>query len=66
MDARRLGQAGLTGWRRRLSERIAAPVARRTPFTADTVLALFGLFSIVLSLRRLIHMARSLARELRS
>ena len=66
MDATRVGQAGLTGWRRPLSERVARAIARRTPLTSEAVLGLLGALSMALAVRRLVTMGRTLRRELRS
>ena len=64
MDATKLGQAGLVGWRRKVGERIAEPVSRRTRLTADQVMAAVGAVFLVLTIRRLIRMARA-ARQAR-
>ena len=60
VDAKSLGQAGLTGWRRAAAERVAAPIAGRTRLSFDTVLAVLGAVSLVLTLRRLPQVARNL------
>ena len=64
MDATKLGQAGLVGWQRKVGERIAKPVSRRTRFTSDQVMAAIGAVFVILEIRRLIRMARA-AREAR-
>jgi hypothetical protein len=64
MDANKLGQAGLVGWRRKVGERIAEPVSNRTRLTSDQVMAAIGAVFFVLTVRRLIRMARA-AREAR-
>ena len=64
MDATKLGQAGLVGWQRKVAERIAEPVSRRTRLTSDQLLAVIGAVFLVLELRRFIRMARA-AREAR-
>ena len=64
MDANKLGQAGLVGWRRKVGERIAEPVSRRTRLTSDQLMAVVGAVFLVLELRRFIRMARA-AREAR-
>ena len=58
MEATRLAQALLTGWRRKLGERLAYPIARRTRLQREQVLALLGLASLVLTVRRLVDSAR--------
>jgi hypothetical protein len=64
MDANKLGQAGLVGWRRKVGERIAEPVSRRTRLTSDQLMAVVGAVFLVLELRRFIQIARA-AREAR-
>jgi hypothetical protein len=64
VDARKLGQAGLVGWRRRVGERIAAPLSRYTRLTLDQALALVGAVFFALTLRRFVRMLRA-AREAR-
>jgi hypothetical protein len=64
MDANKLGQAGLVGWRRQVGERIAAPVSRHTRLTFDQVMAAVGAVFLFLTVRRLVRMARA-AREAR-
>jgi hypothetical protein len=59
MDATKLGQAGLVGWRRTVGERIAEPVSRRTRLTFDQVLAVVGAVFFVLTVRRFFRMARA-------
>jgi hypothetical protein len=45
-----LGQAGLTGWRVTVADRVASPVAGRTPASEDQVRAAVGAVSFALSL----------------
>lgn len=59
MDAVKLGQAGLVGWRRKVGERIAEPVSRRTRLDFDQVLALVGVIFVAITIRRVIRMART-------
>jgi hypothetical protein len=58
MDANKLGQAGLVGWRRQVGERIAAPISRHTRLTSDQVMAAVGAFFLFLTVRRFFRMAR--------
>ena len=44
-----LGQAGLQGWREKVADGIAEPVARRAPLEPDQVRALLGVVFFVLS-----------------
>jgi hypothetical protein len=47
--ATRLGQAGLQGWREKVADGIAEPVARRAPLDSEQVRALLGAIFFVLS-----------------
>ena len=64
MDTVKLGQAGLVGWRRRVGERIAEPVSRRTRLEFEQVLAIVGVVFFALTVRRFFRMLRA-AREAR-
>ena len=64
MNAQKLGQAGLVGWRRQVGERIARPIAKRTGLTVDQVLAVVGAIFLALTVRRFVRMLRA-AREAR-
>ena len=44
-----LGQAGLQGWRAKVGEQLAEPLAKRTPADADQVRAAVGALFFVLS-----------------
>jgi hypothetical protein len=56
--ATRLGQAGLRGWRAKVADGIAEPVARRAPLDADQVRALLGGVFFVLSV---LYVAKTIA-----
>ena len=62
MDANKLGQAGLVGWRDMVGERIAGPVSRRTRLSFDQVKALVGAVFLVMTVRQFIRMAREASR----
>jgi hypothetical protein len=64
VDAQKLGQAGLVGWRRKIGERVAEPVSRRTGLSFDQALAIVGGLFFVLTVRRLVRMLAA-AREAR-
>jgi hypothetical protein len=49
MDAKRVGQAGLAGWRAKVADAVAAPVARRSGLDADQVRAAVGALFFALS-----------------
>jgi hypothetical protein len=59
MDANKLGQAGLVGWRRQVGERIAAPVSRHTRLTFEQVMAAVGAVYMFLTVRQAFRMARA-------
>ncbi len=64
MDKTKLGQAGLVGWRRKVGERVAEALSRRTRLTLDQALAVVGAVFFALTLRRTVRMLRA-AREAR-
>ncbi len=53
------GQAGLTGWRETLADRVASPVAAKTPASEDQVRAIIGAAFFLLSVY---YVATSIAR----
>jgi hypothetical protein len=61
MDVKRLGHAGLHGWRAKLADR----VAKRAPVADDVARAALGVFFFAVSLRYVIRSLRAAARELR-
>jgi hypothetical protein len=63
MDAKTLGRAGLVGWRRRVGERAARAVSRRTRLSVEQVEALVGAVFVALTIRRVVHMVRRALRE---
>lgn len=44
-----IGKAGLQGWREKVGDGVATPVAKRTPFDEDQVRAAVGALFFVLS-----------------
>ena len=50
MDAVAAGKAGLQGWRAKVGDAMAGPVAQRSPFTDDQVRAAIGGVFFVLSM----------------
>ena len=59
------GHAGLTGWRGTLADRVAPPVARKTPANEDQVRAVVGatffllsLYYVVTTIARMVKAAR--------
>jgi hypothetical protein len=50
VDAVTAGKAGLQGWRAKVGDAVAGPVAQRSPFTDDQVRAAVGGLFFVLAL----------------
>ena len=60
-----LGQAGLQGWREKVADGIAEPVARRAPLESEQVRALIGAVFFVLSVVYVIKTLTAATRETR-
>jgi hypothetical protein len=60
-----LGQAGLQGWREKVADGIAEPVARRAPLEAEQVRALLGIAFFALSVMYVAKTLGAAAREAR-
>lgn len=63
MDTQRLAQASLKGWRAKVADSVARPVARRSHFDADQVRAAVGGVFLVLSVVYVVGTVRRLARR---
>ena len=63
--ATQLGQAGLQGWREKVADGVAEPVARRAPLDADQVRALLGAVFFVLSVLYVVKTVAAATREAR-
>jgi len=61
MDAKTVGQAGLQGWRGKVADVVAAPVARRSGLADDQVRAAIGGLFLVLSVLYVLDAVRQLA-----
>jgi hypothetical protein len=61
--ATRLGQAGLQGWREKVADGIAEPVARRAPLDSEQVRALLGAVFFALSVVYVIKTLTAATRE---
>jgi hypothetical protein len=59
VDAEKLGQAGLVGWRRKVGERISDPISRRTGLSPDQAMAIVGAIFFVITVRRFLRMLRA-------
>ena len=57
-NATQIGTAGLQGWRAKVGEAVAPPVARRTPLDEEQVRAIVGATFLVLSV---VYVVKSLA-----
>jgi len=64
-SATRIGTAGLQGWRRKVGDAVAEPVAQRTPLGREQVRALVGALFFVLSVMYVVKTVSSASRELR-
>lgn len=63
MDVVNLGKAGLAGWRAKVADVVAAPVAGRSGFSEDDVRAAIGALFFVLSVVYVISTVRRLVRR---
>ena len=63
--ATQLGQAGLQGWREKVADGIAEPMARRAPLDADQVRAVLGAVFFVLSVLYIVKTVAAATREAR-
>jgi hypothetical protein len=61
MDAKTVGQAGLQGWRGKVADAVAAPVARRSGFSDDQVRAAIGALFLALSVLYVANAVKQLA-----
>ena len=63
--ATQIGTAGLQGWRRKVGDVVAEPVAQRTPLGAEQVRAAVGALFFVLALMYVVKTVTVASRELR-
>jgi hypothetical protein len=63
MDAVSFGKAGLQGWRAKVGDAVAEPVARRSPLTDDQVRAVVGGLFFVLSVIYVVGTIRRLLND---
>ena len=61
----RIGAAGLQGWRRKVGDAVAEPVARRTPLEDDQVRAAVGALFFVLAVLYVVKTVTAASREIR-
>lgn len=62
MDAISFGKAGLQGWRAKVADAVATPVAQRSGFSDDQVRAVVGGAFFVLSVVYVVQALRQLQR----
>jgi hypothetical protein len=62
----RIGTAGLQGWRSKVGDALAAPVAQRTPLGREQVRALIGGLFFALSVMYVVKTVSTATRELRT
>jgi hypothetical protein len=61
MDAITVGKAGLQGWREKVADAVAEPVARRSGLSDDQVRAAVGALFLVLSVLYVVNAVKQLA-----
>jgi len=61
MDVVAVGKAGLQGWRGKVADAVAEPVARRSGLTDDQVRAAVGAIFLALSVLYVVGAAKRLA-----
>jgi hypothetical protein len=57
--ATRVGQAGLQGWREKVADGVAAPVAKRTPLDEQQIRAIVGAAFFVLAVSYVVKSVRA-------
>jgi hypothetical protein len=60
-----IGTAGLQGWRRKVADAVARPLARRTPLSPEQVGAAVGALFFAMSVMYLVKSVSAASRELR-
>ena len=59
MEARNIGQAGLQGWRRKVADAVATPVAKRSSKASeDDVRAVIGALFLILTIMYVVQAMR--------
>jgi len=64
--ATQIGTAGLQGWRSKVGDAVAEPVAKRTPLGSEQVRAALGALFFVLSVMYVVKTISAATRELRA
>ena len=63
MDGVALGKAGLQGWRAKVGDAVAVPVAKRSRFSDDQVRAVIGAVFFLLSVLYVVGTVKRMARR---
>lgn len=63
MDGKKLGEAGLQGWRERVADRVAPAIAQRTSLDVDAVRKAIGVLFLGLTVLYVVKTARGLLRR---
>jgi hypothetical protein len=64
-SATRIATAGLQGWRRKVGDAVAGPLAQRTPLAKEQVRAAVGALFFALSVMYVVKTLSTASRELR-
>jgi len=65
-SATQIGTAGLQGWREKVGDAVAEPLAQRTPLRAEQIRAALGALFFALSLMYVVKTVSIAAREIRA
>ncbi len=60
----RIGTAGLQGWRRKVGDAVAEPLAQRTPLGSEQIKASIGALFFALSVMYVVKTVSAVSREL--
>ncbi len=66
MDVNNVGKTGLVGWREKVGDGVAGPLAERTPASDDQVRAIVGALFFALSLYYVIGTVKRAVDEVKS
>ncbi len=64
--ATQIGTAGLQGWRRKVGDAVAEPLAQRTPLAGDQIKAALGALFFGLSVMYVVKTITTASRQVRS
>jgi hypothetical protein len=64
--ATQIGTAGLQGWRAKVGDAVAEPLAQRTPLAGDQIRAALGALFFALSLIYVVKTVSAASRQLRA